>query len=145
MYIDAVKKSDLETRILTSFLPADRIFLRLLSKFNRMGENVARGDFKYKDKETLSAYGKKGAERSAEVRRAKKNMREMLDVVLSLPLKRGSVTDVEEIRNFAALKGKNLTVEQAMLIAQIGRALKGDTKAAQLILRLSGKDVEDWS
>lgn len=105
---------------------------------------MAKGDFKYKDKKTLSEYGRKGALKTAEIKRAKKNMRETLDVLLSMPLKRGDVISVEDIEYFAKLKGKNLTVEQAMLVAQIQKALKGDTKAMQLLVKLSGKDLEEW-
>lgn len=106
-----------------------------------------KGSFKDKDKETLSAYGKIGGVRSGEARRAKKRMKESLEILLTMPLKgRGQITEIEDIKAFAQLKGKNLTVEQAMLIAQIQKALKGDPKAFELIRDTSGQNPikEDW-
>lgn len=106
-----------------------------------------KGSFKDKDKETLSAYGKIGGRKSGEVRRAKKRMKESLELLLTMPLKaRGQETDIEDIKAFAQLKGKNITVEQAMLIAQIQKALKGDSKAFEILRDTSGQgfNAEDW-
>lgn len=120
---------------------------RLLSVNLQVGDliNVGRGGFKNLPKEVLSEYGKKGAQKTAEVKREKKRLKESLDILLQMPLKaRGQVMDIEEIKAFAQLKGKNMTVEQAMLIAQIQRALKGDTKAFSVLRNISGFDAEDW-
>lgn len=95
-------------------------------------------------KEVVSEYGKKGCVKSAEVRREKKRMRESLNILLQMPLKRGQDVDIEEIKSFAQLKGKNITVEQAMLIAQIQRALKGDTNAIKFLREASGQGEEEW-
>lgn len=105
---------------------------------------MARGSFKDLPKEVLSEYGKKGCVKSAEVRREKKRMRESLNILLQMPLKRGQDVDIEEIKSFAQLKGKNITVEQAMLIAQIQRALKGDTNAIKFLREASGQGEEEW-
>lgn len=80
--------------------------------------------------EELSEAGRRGGIASAEARRKKKAMKEIISAVLSMPLKYGKHNDVEDIKNFAALKGKNISVEEAMLIAQIQKAMKGDTAAA---------------
>lgn len=95
-------------------------------------------------KEVVSEYGKKGCVKSAEVRREKRRMRESLNILLQMPLKRGQDVDIEEIKSFAQLKGKNITVEQAMLIAQIQRALKGDTNAIKFLREASGQGEEEW-
>lgn len=105
---------------------------------------MAKGSFKNLPKEVLSEYGKKGCVKSAAVRREKKRMKESLNVLLQMPLKRGKDVDIDEIQSFAQLKGKNITVEQAMLIAQIQRALKGDTNAIKFIREASGQGEEDW-
>jgi hypothetical protein len=60
-------------------------------------------------------------------------MRETLDIILSMPMKNGKNADVESIRSFAALKGKNISVQEAILIAQVQKAMKGDTKAAEYV------------
>ena len=94
-------------------------------------------------KEELSACGKVGGKRSGETRRNKKAMKESLDILLNMPLKSGKQCDVDAVKNFAALKGKNITVEQAMLIAQIQKALKGDTQALTFLRDTSGQKPED--
>jgi len=94
-------------------------------------------------KEELSACGKAGAIKSAETRRRKKAMKDSLDILLNMPLKSGKQCDVEAVKNFANLKGKNITVEQAMLIAQIQKALKGDTQALTFLRDTSGQKPED--
>ena len=96
-------------------------------------------------REVVSAYGKKGCVKSAEVRREKRRMKESLNILLKMPLKpKGKEYDLEEIKSFAQLKGKNITVEQALLIAQIQKALKGDTKAMEFIRIASGQSEEEW-
>ena len=86
---------------------------------------------------------RKGGKASVKARRAKKNMRESLEILLNMPLKGGKAADVEQIKNFAELKGKNITVEQAMLIAQIQKALKGDTQALAFLRDTSGQKPDD--
>lgn len=88
--------------------------------------------------------GRKGGIASGEAKRKKKYMKEVLDVVLDMPLKKGKHNDVEDIRNFASLKGKNLNVQEAIMIAQIQKALKGDTNAVQFIRDTIGqKQIEN--
>lgn len=87
--------------------------------------------------------GRKGGLKSVEARRKKKAMKEALDVILSMPLKSGRHNDVEDIKNFAALKGKNINVQEAMMIAQVQKALKGDTQAAQFIRDTIGEKAPD--
>lgn len=81
---------------------------------------------------------------SGKARREKKLMRETLDIILSMPMKNGKNADVESIRSFAALKGKNISVQEAILIAQVQKAMKGDTKAAEYVRDTVGqKPVEN--
>lgn len=106
---------------------------------------MGKGSFADLPREVLSEYGKKGCVKSAEARRKKRRMRESLEILLQMPLKQGvKEYDVSEIKSFAQLKGKNITVEQALLIAQIQKAMKGDTKAMEFIREASGQGTEDW-
>ena len=75
----------------------------------------------------------KGGKASAESRRRKKEMRERLELLLSMPIKSGKGAELEQIKNFASLKGKNITVEDAILIAIAQKALKGDIPAGTFI------------
>lgn len=75
----------------------------------------------------------KGGKASVEARRRKKEMRDRLEMLLSMPIKDGKGADIEKIKNFASLKGKNITVEDAILIAIAQKALKGDIQAGTFI------------
>ena len=84
--------------------------------------------------------GRKGGIASGEAKRKKKAMRERLEILLDMPMKSGKGADIEAIKNFAALKGKNITVQEAMMIAQIQKALKGDTTAAAFLRDTAGEN-----
>lgn len=86
---------------------------------------------------------KKGGIASGRARREKKLLRETLDMLLSMPLKNGKLADVDDIRSFAALKGKNISVQEAIVIAQIQKAMKGDTKAAEYVRDTIGQKPVD--
>lgn len=101
---------------------------------------MARNEFNYKTPEERRELGRKGGIASGEAKRKKKAMRERLEILLDLPLKSGRETDLEAIKNFAALKGKNITVQDAMMIAQIHKALKGDTNAAAFVRDTAGEN-----
>lgn len=75
----------------------------------------------------------KGGKASGEARRRKKEMKERLEMLLSMPLTNGKGADIDKIKSFAAIKGKNITVEDAILIAITQRALKGDISAGTFI------------
>lgn len=82
--------------------------------------------------------GKKGGIASGKAKKEKKAMKETLETLLSMPLNAGRAADLETIKNIAAIKGKNITVQEAIMLAQIKKALKGDTKAAEFVRDLSG-------
>lgn len=85
----------------------------------------------------------KGGKASAKARRAKRDMKESLEILFSMSVKQGDVTDINTIKDFASLNGKNITIEQAMLIAQIQKALKGDTQALAFLRDTSGQKPID--
>lgn len=89
------------------------------------------------------AIARKGGIASGKARREKKLMRETLDVLLTMPLKTGKFADVDEIRSFAAFKGKNISVQEAILIAQVQKAMKGDTRAAEYVRDTIGQKPVD--
>ncbi len=82
---------------------------------------------------------KKGGEASVKARRRKKQMKETLDILLGLKMKGGKECDIDNIKDFASLNGKNITVEQAIVVKQIQKALKGDLNAAAFIRDTSGQ------
>lgn len=94
-------------------------------------------------KEEARKRGRAGGIASGKARREKRQMRETLDILLSMPLKNGKSADVESIKSLAALKGKNISVQEAILIAQVQKAMKGDTKAAEYVRDTVGQKPTD--
>ena len=104
---------------------------------------MARNEFLNMTPEQRAENGRKGGIASGEAKRRKKAMRERLEVLLELPLKSGKSADLDSIKNFAALKGKNITVQDALMLAQIQKALKGDTTAATFVRDTVGDKPND--
>lgn len=101
---------------------------------------MAKNEFANMTPEQRRENGRKGGIASGEAKRKKKAMRDRLEILLELPMRAGKGTDLEAIKNFAALKGKNITVQDAMMIAQIQKALKGDTNAAAFVRDTAGEN-----
>jgi hypothetical protein len=96
-----------------------------------------------RSKDEAKERGRKGGIASGEARRRKKTMRETLEAVLAMQVGDGKSTDIEAITKFAQLKGKNITVQEAMIIAQAQKALKGDLAALQFIRDTMGQKPTD--
>lgn len=84
-----------------------------------------------------------GGKASGKARREKKAMKDTLATLLSMSLKEGTITDIEKITNVGSLKGLNISVQEAIMLAQIQKALKGDTKAAEYIRDTSGNKLKE--
>ena len=80
---------------------------------------------------------------SGRARREKKAMKDTLATLLSMPLKDGMADDIEGIQSIASLNGKNITVQEAIMLAQIKKAVKGDTRAAEFVRDSSGNKPKE--
>ena len=84
--------------------------------------------------EQLAENGRKGGLKQGENARQRKELKETLNILLSLPLDdKKALADIENIKSFAKLKGKNITVDQAMMIKLMQKALNGDLNAISMI------------
>ena len=88
-------------------------------------------------------YGRKGGLKKGENYKRRKELRETLDVLLDMPLRTGRTTSVEKVQAFANLKGKNITVDQAMMVCLIQKALKGDLNAIAMVRDTIGERPTD--
>ena len=70
-------------------------------------------------------------------------MRETLELLLSMALEDGAVANIEKIKSIASLNGKNITVQDAIMLKQIQKAMKGDTRAAEYIRDTSGNKPKE--
>ena len=80
---------------------------------------------------------------SGKARREKKMMRETLETLLTLTIKDGDAASIENIKSLAEIKGKNITVQDAIMLVQIQKAMKGDTRAAEYVRDTSGNRVKE--
>lgn len=94
-------------------------------------------------KEEARKLGRKGGIASGKARRAKRTMKDTLEMLLNLTLNDGEVTKPEDIKSIADLKGANLTVDQAILFAQIKKAMKGDVSSAVFVRDTSGNKLAE--
>lgn len=87
--------------------------------------------------------GRKGAKKANENRRKRKEMRETLDILLNMPMKKGKTYSAEDIKCFADIKGKNITIDQALMVCLVQKALKGDLNAITMVRDTVGEKPTD--
>lgn len=90
--------------------------------------------------EEQQAIATKGGIASGKARREKKAMKDTLAALLSMPLRNGKGAEIESIKSLAAVKGKNITVQEAIMLAQIQKAIKGDTRAFKVLMELAAEN-----
>lgn len=88
-----------------------------------------------RSKNEARSLGAKGGIASGVSRRRKRDMQQALNAILDMPLKKGKL---QQIRNLSEVKGKNITAEQAMLLAMVNKALKGNVQAATWVRDTAG-------
>jgi hypothetical protein len=62
-------------------------------------------------------------------------MQQALNAILDMPLRKGKL---QQVRSLQDVKGKNITAEQAILLAMVNRAMKGDVRAATFVRDTAG-------
>lgn len=87
-----------------------------------------------------------GGKKASENRRKKRALKESLELLLSLKLREGDGINLEEVVSFAETNAKeglrdekgyaNITVQDAILAAQLQKALKGDVRAFENIAKI---------
>lgn len=90
------------------------------------------------DMEQARINGAKGGRAAAENKRRRKNMAETLEILLNMPLHPGPSRPVEESECMSEAEDHNPTAGEMMAIAQIRRAIKGDTRAFEAVLAVLG-------
>ena len=88
----------------------------------------------------------KGGKNSAEARRRKRDMRETCEIILAMTLKdpeMAKAMDVEDIHSLAEANGKNLTIQDAMIMKQAKLALMGSHRSFELIRDTVGEKPKE--
>lgn len=73
-----------------------------------------------------------------------------LDTLLSLPIVNGEIQKIDELGSLNDTRGQNLTARDVILIKLTEKAIKGDLRAIELIVKIAGNtfskqnvDVDD--
>ena len=97
----------------------------------------------FKSADEAREKGRKGGIASGAARREKRALRETLEELLTMSLRNGKPVSVEKIKSIAAIKGKNISVQEAIMLAQIQKAIRGDGRAAEFIRDTIGQKPQD--
>lgn len=81
-------------------------------------------------REEHSRDSRKGGQKSGEVRRKRKAMKEQMEMLLSLPFKQSESLD---FMKDLGIEEDNLDNQMAIIVAMYGKALKGDVQAFNTI------------
>ncbi len=76
---------------------------------------------------------RKGGKASGVARREKKALKTTLEALLTMPIEDGKLEDVDKIKSLASLDGKNISVQEAIALKALQKALSGDIKAFKAI------------
>lgn len=85
-------------------------------------------------KENAAEKGRLGGIKSGEVRRAKRDIKNIAKDLMALGLKKG---DIDVYDSYEESKGKNVTVTEAIFLTMAMKAMKGDTRAAEFCFKAS--------
>lgn len=77
--------------------------------------------------------GRKGGIASGKARREKKMLKETLEELLTMPIEDGKLANIDAIKSIADANGKNVTMQEAIMLAMLDKAVKGDVRAAEYI------------
>lgn len=110
---------------------------------NPKGNPQIAGRLKDLSPEERKEFATKGGKASQEVQKKKREMQEVANQILNMPLRGGTTTQLDKIMSFGALKGKNITVQEAIVYQQARKATKGDRSAAEFIRDTAGQKPKD--
>ena len=82
---------------------------------------------------------RKGGRASALKKKREKNMRAAAREFLRMTIRKGKAVDLEKIRVLDDAHKANMTVEELIVFQQIGKAVRGDEKAAVFIRDITGQ------
>lgn len=108
-------------------------------------DNLKKGnpDTQFKTGRKQVEIARKAGIASGKAKREKKAMRETLEELLAMPIKDGASDDIEKIKSIAGIKGKNITMQEAIMVAMLNKAAKGDVRAAEYVRDTIGQKPTD--
>lgn len=81
-----------------------------------------------KGSERAREAGRKGGYAAAAANKRRREIRETMEILLNMPIKKGQLKDIEQLKCIKDLKDKNITTQDAIVFALIKTALSGGTE-----------------
>lgn len=94
----------------------------------------------FKSGDQAREMGRRGGIASGRAKRERKQMREIAQSILDMPLRKGRT---EEYRNFIEGSQKNVTVSERIMMVAIKEALEGNVRAAEFVRDTAGEKPTD--
>ena len=96
------------------------------------------------NKDNAKELGKLGGKKSGEVRRQKRNMRETLELLLSMRIDSGKADKLEAFKAFHDItKTSNISVADRMMVNLVKKAISGDLDAIRMVREQIGEKPKD--
>lgn len=92
--------------------------------------------------EEAQRMGRKGGIASAKARKERKALKDTLEELLAMPIYDGMSDDIDKIKSIAGIKGKNITMQEAIMVAMLNKAAKGNVRAAEYVRDTIGEQPE---
>ena len=94
-------------------------------------------------KETAGEYSKMGVAKRKENAERRRTAKEDLHTLLRLALNKGELVNSYDLKHLADAEGKNISVQTAIDIAMVQRAIMGDVQAATWVRDTAGDKPSD--
>lgn len=85
----------------------------------------------------------RGGKASAVARRERTALKKTLEMLLDMPIQDGKLVEIDKIKSMTALEGKNISVQEAMVMAALQKAISGDMKAFKTIAGIMTAKTDD--
>ena len=93
------------------------------------------------DREQAKKNGRKGGKARQAQRRAARSFNETIRLLAKMSMGEGDLCDISAAESIRELNGQNMTVTEAMAVQFTTKALKGDAKAAQVVVPVIADDI----
>lgn len=105
-------------------------------------DNLKKGEAtRFKSGEEQVKIARKGGKASGQKRKVARSLNETIRMLAKLPLTEGELYDIGVAESIRDISGQNLTVTEAMAVQFTQKALKGDSKAAQIVVPVIADDI----
>ena len=106
-------------------------------------ENLKKGkNTQFRTGAEQAEIARRGGVASGVARRQQRTMYETLAKLMALSVKDGDIVDIDGVKSIVGLNGQNITVQEAVLLAQIKQAMKGNVKSAKYLAEMEENKLQ---